>query len=233
MTFGFAWSGNDMLMCIPDILEWADVKKIRAAIAESSFIDGRRTAGYRAKRVKNNLQMDGSAPARKDIVDLILGGLRKNKTFQQAFLPKSIRPPLISRYETGMNYGLHVDDAFMGSGTRTRSDVSLTVFISDPGDYDGGELIMTSPFGDQEIKLPAGSAVVYPSSTLHQVAPVTRGERLAAVAWAQSHVRDATQRELLYDMLQMRDKLVELDPEGAETDLAFKTYSNLLRMWAD
>ncbi len=222
-----------MLMCIPDVLEWAEVKKIRAAVTEATFSDGRRTAGYRAKRVKNNLQMDRAAPATKDVVNLIQVGLQRNKTFQRAFLPKSIRPPLISRYEVGMNYGLHVDDAFMGSTARARSDVSLTIFLSDPGDYDGGELVMASPFGDQEIKLPAGSAVIYPSSTLHQVAPVTRGERLAAVTWAQSHVRDAARREMLYDVFQMREKLAKSDPDGAETDLAFKTYSNLLRMWAD
>ncbi len=149
-----------MLMCIPDILELAEVKKIRAAIADSTFSDGRRTAGYRAKRVKNNLQMDRSAPGTKDIVNLILGGLRRSKTFQRAFLPKSIRPPMISRYEVGMDYGLHVDDAFMGSSSRARSDISLTVFLSDPSDYDGGELIMASPFGEQKIKLPDGASVV-------------------------------------------------------------------------
>jgi len=222
-----------MLMCIPDVLEWAEIKKIRAAVTASAFSDGSRTAGYRAKRVKNNLQMDRAAPATKDVVNLIQAGLQRNKTFQRAFLPKSIRPPLISRYEVGMNYGLHVDDAFMGSTARARSDISLTVFLSDPADYDGGELVMASPFGDQEIKLPAGSAVIYPSSTLHQVAPVTRGERLAAVTWAQSQVRDAARRELLYDVFQMREKLAKSDPDSAETDLAFKTYSNLLRMWAD
>ena len=222
-----------MLICIPDILESAEVKKICAAVADSPFSDGGRTAGSRAKRVKNNLQMDRSAPATKDVANLLQIGLRRSKTFQRAFLPKSVRPPMISRYEIGMTYGLHVDDAFMGSTARVRSDVSITVFLSDPGDYDGGELIMASPFGEQEIKLPAGAVVVYPSSTLHQVAPVTRGERLAAVTWAQSHVRDTAQRELLYDMFQMREKLAKLDPDGAETDLAFKTYSNLLRMWAD
>jgi PKHD-type hydroxylase len=121
----------------------------------------------------------------------------------------------------------------MGGTARARSDISLTVFLNDPADYDGGELIMASPFGDQEFKLPAGTAVVYPSSTLHQVAPVTRGERLAAVTWAQSYVRDSSQREMLYDVFQMREKMAELAPDSAETDLAFKTYSNLLRMWAE
>jgi PKHD-type hydroxylase len=222
-----------MLMCIPDILEWAEIKKIRAETSASTFSDGARTAGYRAQRVKNNLQMERTAPAAKEISSLVLGGLRRNKTFQRAFLPKSIRPPLLSRYEVGMSYGLHVDDAMMGGGVRARSDISLTIFLSDPADYDGGELIMASPFGEQEIKLPAGAAVVYPSSTLHQVAEVTRGERLAAVTWAQSHVRDAAQRELLYEVYQTREKLAQIDPDGAETDLAFKAYSNLLRMWAD
>lgn len=222
-----------MLMCIPDVLDFAEVKKIRTAVGKTPFGDGRSTAGYRAKRVKNNLQMERTAPAAKEVVNLVLGGLRRNKDFQRAFLPKSIRPPLISRYEVGMSYGLHVDDALMGSGQRARSDIALTIFLSDPADYDGGELIMASPFGDQEVKLPAGAAVVYPSSTLHQVAPVTRGERLAAVTWAQSHVRDAAQRELLYEVYQTREKLAQIDPDGAETDLAFKAYSNLLRMWAD
>jgi PKHD-type hydroxylase len=222
-----------MLMCSPDILEPAEVQKIRAAVAESTFSDGRRTAGYRAKRVKNNLQMDRAAPAAKDIGNLVLAALRRNPIFQRAFLPKSLRPPMISRYEVGMDYGLHVDDALMGSGPRTRSDISLTVFLNDPADYDGGELIMASPFGEQEIKLPAGAAVVYPSSTLHRVAPVTRGERLAAVTWAQSHVRDAARRELLYEVFKMREKLAALDPDGAETDLAFKAHANLLRMWTD
>ncbi|HEX9790913.1 MAG TPA: Fe2+-dependent dioxygenase [Kiloniellales bacterium] len=222
-----------MLMCIPDVLDLAEIKKIRAAVGETPFGDGRQTAGYRAKRVKNNLQMERTAPAAKELVNLVLGGLRRNQEFQRAFLPKSIRPPLISRYEVGMSYGLHVDDALMGSGQRARSDIALTIFLSDPADYDGGELIMSSPFGDQEVKLPAGAAVVYPSSTLHQVAPVTRGARLAAVTWAQSHVRDAAQRELLYEVYQTREKLAQIDPDGAETDLAFKAYSNLLRMWAD
>jgi PKHD-type hydroxylase len=222
-----------MLSCIPDILDWTEIKKIRAAIAEGEFEDGKKTAGYRAKRVKHNLQMDRSSEAAKAVKAIILTGLRRNPTFQRVALPKAIRPPLISRYQEGMNYGLHVDDAMMGGNPKERTDISVTVFLSDPADYDGGETVMNSSFGKQEIKLPAGAAVVYPSSTLHRVAPVTRGERLAAVTWVQSHVRDPAKREILSDLRSMRDKLVKLRPEEEEADLAFKTYSNLLRMWSE
>jgi PKHD-type hydroxylase len=222
-----------MLTCIPDILDWTEIKKIRAAIAEGEFEDGKKTAGYRAKRVKHNLQMDRNSEAAKAVKAIILTGLRRNPTFQRVALPKTIRPPLISRYQEGMNYGLHVDDAMMGGSPKERTDISVTVFLSDPGDYDGGETVMNSPFGEQEIKLPAGAAVVYPSSTLHRVAPVTRGERLAAVTWLQSYVRDPAKREILHDIYQMREALAKLHPDDEEADLAFKTYANLLRMWSE
>ncbi len=222
-----------MLTCIPDVLDWTEIKKIRAMVAEGEFQDGKKTAGYRAKRVKHNRQMDPTSEAAKEIMEIVQTGLWRNSTFQRVALPKSMRPPMISHYQEGMNYGLHVDDALMGSGAKTRSDVSVTVYLSNPDDYDGGETVMNSSFGKQEIKLPAGAAVVYPSSTLHRVAPVTRGERLAAVTWVQSHVRDPAKREILGDLRSMRDKLVELRPEEEEADLAFKTYSNLLRMWSE
>ncbi len=222
-----------MLICLPDILDWTEIKTIRAAVAESKFQDGKKTAGYRAKRVKHNLQMDRASEHARKVKAIILTGLRRNPTFQRVALPKAIRPPLISRYHEGMDYGLHVDDALMGSGPKERTDISVTVFLSDPADYDGGETVMHSPFGEQEVKLPAGAAVVYPSSTLHRVAPVTRGERLAAVTWLQSYVRDPAKREILYDVYQMREKLAEQHPDDQEADLAFKTYANLLRMWSE
>lgn len=222
-----------MLTCIPDILEWPEIKKIRAAIESGAFLDGKTTAGYRAKRVKHNQQMDRTTEAAKEVKATVLAALKRNKIFQRVALPRTMRPPLISRYQVGMNYGLHVDDAMMGSKVKERSDISVTVFLSDPGDYDGGELVMNSPYGEQEIKLPAGHAVVYPSSTLHQVAPVTRGERLAAVTWVQSRVRDPARREILYDVYRMRETLAKLHPDGEEADLAFKTHANLLRMWSE
>ncbi len=222
-----------MLTCIPDVLEWPEIKKIRAAIEAGAFLDGKKTAGARARRVKNNLQMDRTTDSAKEVKATVLAALKRNRTFLRVALPRTIRPPLISRYQVGMNYGLHVDDAMMGSKIKERSDLSVTVFLSDPGDYEGGELIMSSPYGEQEIKLPAGHAVVYPSSTLHQVAPVTRGERLAAVTWVQSQVRDPARREILYDVYRMREALAKLHPDSEEADLAFKTHANLLRMWSE
>jgi len=162
-----------------------------------------------------------------------LDALRRSREFQNVALPKSIQRPLFSRYTVGMDYGLHVDDALMGREIKARSDLSVTVFLSNPDDYDGGELEMASPYGPQEGKLPAGSAVVYPSSTLHRVKPVTAGERLAAVTWVQSFIADPARREVLYEMDKVRRRLSELDPDGEVTDLAFKTYANLLRMWSD
>jgi len=222
-----------MLTCIPDILGRPEIETIRAAIASGVFLDGRKTAGTRAKRVKNNEQMDQGSDAAKEIKAMVLAALKRSKTFRRVTLPRTIRPPLISRYRAGMNYGPHVDEAMMGPEAKERSDISVTVFLSDPGDYEGGELVMNSPFGRQEIKLPAGHAVVYPASTLHQVAPVTRGERLAAVTWVRSQVRDPARREILYDICRMRETLAKLHPDGEEADLAFKTHANLLRMWSE
>ena len=153
--------------------------------------------------------------------------------FQRFAIPKTIQRPLISRYREGMNYGRHVDDALMGGASKTRTDLSVTLFLNDPADYEGGELVIESPMGEEEIKLPAGAAVVYPSGALHRVAPVTRGERIAAVTWVESHVRDPQRREILHDLEVIRTRLSKTAPESRETDLAFKTYANLLRMWAE
>ena len=220
-------------MCIPDILDWPTLKKIRAAINEIGFDDGRRTAGRDAKRVKHNLELKTGSEKANEIQVTVIKALQRNMTFRQAARPFYTHPPLISRYQEGMDYGLHVDDAMMGGNPKERTDISVTVFLSDPADYDGGETVMHSPFGEQEVKLPAGAAVVYPSSTLHRVAPVTRGERLAAVTWVQSYVRDPAKREILHDVYQMREKLAKLHPDDEEADLAFKTYANLLRMWSE
>ncbi len=223
-----------MLMCIPDILDGPTLKKIREAIGESEFEDGRRTAGRYAKRVKHNLQLERESEPAKRIKATIVRALRRNPTFHRLAIPRSIRPPLISCYREGMDYGPHVDDALMGrAAQKARTDLSVTVALNSPEDYDGGELIIHSPFGEQEVKLPAGAAVVYPSSAVHRVAPVSRGERLAAVTWVQSYVRDPEMREILYDLYQVREMLAKADPEGEETALAGKTYTNLLRMWSE
>jgi PKHD-type hydroxylase len=222
-----------MLATIDGVLDGAALKKIRQAIATGDFVDGQNTAGLRAKRVKHNEQLSHKDASRRVIDKMVIDALMRSAEFQRVALPRTLYRPLFSRYRPGMDYGLHVDDAIMGRGEKVRSDLSVTVFLSDPDDYAGGELEMASPYGPQVVKLPAGSAVVYPSSTLHRVKPVSEGERLAAVTWVQSYVADPARREVLYDVDKVRRRLMKADPDSEETDIAFKVYSNLLRMWSD
>lgn len=222
-----------MLATLDAVLDWPTLKILRKALAEGDFTDGQKTAGFRAKRVKHNEQLTTKGETRGELDNLVLDALRASREFRQVALPRTLQRPLFSRYTTGMGYGFHVDDALMGRGNKIRSDLSVTVFLSSPDDYDGGELEVSTSFGPQEVKLPAGSAVVYPSSMLHRVKPVTAGERLAAVTWLQSYVADPARRELLYELDKVRRRLTEVDPESPETDLAFKSYANLLRMWSD
>jgi PKHD-type hydroxylase len=223
-----------MIACIGDVLSPEEIKKLRAEAALLPFVPGAETAGGRARRVKNNEQVSQKAEERKVLHEVVLSALVRSKDFNRAALPKRIRPPLISRYRQGMAYGQHVDNALMGpKQARERSDVSITVFISDINEYDGGELIIHGSFGMQEVKLPSGSVVVYPSSSLHEVAEVTRGERLVAVTWAQSYVRDDRQREILASLAQVKDKMNAIAEDAIETDQVHHIYANLLRMWAE
>jgi PKHD-type hydroxylase len=223
-----------MIVCINDVLTPDEVKKLREEAALLPFVPGTETAGGRARRVKNNEQVSQKADERKALHLIVIEALMRNKEFQRAALPKRIRPPLISRYREGMAYGQHVDNALMGPKMgRERSDVSITVFISDVNEYDGGELVIHGAFGIQEVKLPSGCVVAYPSSSLHEVAEVTRGERLVAVTWAQSYVRDERQREILAHLGQVKDKMNTIAADALETDLVHHTYTNLLRMWAE
>ena len=223
-----------MLTIIPDLLSPPDRKRIAAQLSQGAFVDGKTTARGRARDVKDNLQLDkkqfpeGVALARE-----VQEALKAHPDFQRAVRPRYIRPPMFSRYLPGMQYGLHVDKALMGKEQNVRSDVSVTVFLSAPDSYEGGELHIESPFGPQEVKLPAGSAVCYPSSTLHRVNPVTKGERLAAVTWVQSQLRSAEDRELLHDIELIFQKLKSTCPEAEETDLAQKSLANLLRRMAE
>ena len=222
-----------MLECLSDILNLTDLKFIRQTLADEGFVDGKSTAGFRAKKVKKNEQLSSSFEGKEELNNLIISRLQSNAEFNRFAFPRKIRPPLFSRYKTGMEYGYHVDDALMGGRQKTRTDLSVTVFLNQPTDYTGGELEIETAFGPQLVKLPAGSAVVYPSSTLHRVAPVTDGERLVAVTWVQSLVKDPQKREMLQDLHKVRMKLNSVDKSSRETDLAFKTYANLLRMWTD
>lgn len=223
-----------MIVIIPDVLTEEEQQKLLDLAGTTTFVSGKETAGFRAKLVKNNEQVSKDAEDKKQLQDIVVTALNRSKEFRRGAIPHRIRPPLISRYRPGMAYGAHVDDALMGaSGNKERTDVSVTVFINDATEYEGGELVIHSPYGPQEVKLPARFAVIYPSGTLHEVAEVTKGQRLVAVTWVQSYVRDERQRQFLSDAAAIRDKLHAIDPKGSETDTAFRLYTNLLRMWAE
>ena len=222
-----------MIVIVPDVLDAANLARLREIIATASFVDGKLTAGARARRVKNNEMVDAGTPAAEEARRLVMAGLNNSKLFNRVAFPRRAQPPMINRYNPQMAYGAHVDNALMGKNPALRSDISLTVFISDPGDYDGGELTIEGDFGQHRIKRPAGQAVIYPSSSLHRVAPVTRGTRIVAVSWIESYVREPAKRQILFDLERVRAKLNEMALDSIEADLAFKVYSNLMRMWAE
>ena len=219
-----------MLIMIANVLDAENVQWLRDNLAEVRYVDGRQTAGREARLVKRNDQVDRADPLLARMQDLVTDRLLDHQLFRMAARPHLVRPPLFSRYEPGMAYGSHVDDAIMGG---MRTDLSVTVFLSDPEDYDGGELVIESAAGEQDVKLAAGDAVVYPTTFLHRVAPVTKGERLAAVTWVRSLVRDAAKREMLFDLETARHALFERLGKTPELDLLAKTQSNLLRRWAE
>ena len=206
------------------------MKTIRGVLARASFIDGRNTAGFAARTVKHNRQAEGSDRKLETVRQLIAERILGHDVFRLAVRPKALAPLLFSRYEPGMHYGSHVDDALM-HGMRT--DVAFTLFLSDPDSYDGGELVIESAANEDAIKLAAGSLVAYPATSLHHVAEITRGERLAAVGWARSLVRDAAQRELLFDLDTARRQMFDREGKSAEFDLVSRSLANLLRMWVE
>jgi PKHD-type hydroxylase len=223
-----------MLICIENVIDKETVARFQGWMAEAAFEDGKATAGGTAAMVKKNEQVssdpDRPEPRLKEMQEIVLDALWANATFMTASQPKDVMPPLFSRYTEGMEYGLHMDNSLMGN---QRIDMSLTLFLCDPTDYDGGELFMYFPTGERSIKLAAGSAVLYPTTTLHRVAPVTRGMRQVAVTWVRSLVRDAAQREILFDLKAARDHLSDQLGKSIEVDLLSKSYTNLLRMWID
>ena len=223
-----------MLLQIPALLNTAQVEKVRALLADAEFVDGKLSAGFAAAKVKHNEEMRQEPERMQLLVRILMASLGHNERFRFGVLPHRVADPIFARYRPGMTYGDHVDDPIMGSsGPRFRSDVSMTLFLNEPEAYDGGELLMHTPFGDQRVKLPAGDAVVYPSSSLHQVAEVTRGERLVALTWIQSYVRDPAQRELLYELNQAREALLKEAPGAEHTGLVDRSYANLVRMWSE
>lgn len=223
-----------MLLTISGVIPQPQLERVRQLLQRAEFKDGKLSAGMEAQRVKNNQEMVQEANLYSALNNLVMGCLVQHAVYQQAVLPARVAAPYYARYTEGMRYGDHIDDPVMGSGTdRYRSDVSTTVFLSGPDEYDGGELVIRSNFGEHAIKLAAGDAVVYPSSSLHHINTVTRGARLVAVTWAQSLVRDPNQRELLYQLSQAREKLLRNSPEAEETAWVSNSYANLVRMWSE
>jgi PKHD-type hydroxylase len=222
-----------MILCIDPILSPEELVQIYLCLKDAEFIDGKLTAGHYARTVKSNQQLQGDTEAAAIVEAIVNQALNRNPLFQAAIRPKIIRPILCSRYELGMSYGCHTDNALMGEENISRSDVSFTLFLSDPLSYTGGELAIDTGLGEQLFKLPAGAAIVYPSTFLHRVTEVTAGVRLAAVTWVQSFIRDASDRELLFELDTVRRAIFEKYGKTVEFDLLCKTHSNLLRKWAD
>ncbi|MEQ1890553.1 MAG: Fe2+-dependent dioxygenase [Alphaproteobacteria bacterium] len=226
-----------MILCIADMLPVELLHEAQAVVAASQFVDGKISAGWHARQVKHNLQMPASQSGAQSLQQKLLSHIESHSVVAMAMLPRRFRPLLFNRYETGMSYGSHVDDALMGrdagGGDAVRSDISFTLFLSQPDTYEGGELVIESTSGEQVFKLQAGQAVFYPSTSLHRVAEVTSGVRDASVGWVQSYVREANQRETLFELDNVRRAIFRRDGKSPEFDSLTKVYSNLLRRWAE
>jgi PKHD-type hydroxylase len=225
-----------MLLHIPDVLEPAQVTRIRTALDAAEWTDGRETVGAQGAMVKRNLQLPDASPLRLQLGQIVLAALAKNPLYHAATLPLRTLPPRFNRYAGGGHYGMHIDGAVMALPTDTgqlRSDISCTLFLSDPDDYDGGELIVSDTYGEHEVKLPAGDLILYPSSSLHRVAPVTRGARVASFFWVQSLVRDDSRRRLLLELDTSIQSLTQSGADAAAVLQLTGVYHNLLRQWAE
>jgi PKHD-type hydroxylase len=220
-----------MILCIANILDAAGLAAVREDIAGGTFVDGLMTAGWASRLVKKNEQL-AAGPGARDAQKQVVDALAKNSVFAMAVMPQRIGPPTFARYTQGMSFGNHIDNAVMGED-HLRTDVSVTVFLAEPDTYDGGELVIDTAGGEQSFKLPAGAAVVNPSTTLHRVTEVTRGTREVAVMWVQSLIRSAERRELLFDLERARRALFDREGKTAEFDLFHKVASNLRRMWVE
>lgn len=225
-----------MLLHIPELLNAEQVAAARAALAAADWVDGRLTAGHQSARVKFNTQLPENHAVAEDLGDAILAALQRHPLFLAAALPLKVFPPLFNRYEGGQAFGSHVDNAVRqvtGTGHRIRTDLSATLFLSAPEEYEGGELLVEDTYGVHSVKLPAGSLVLYPSTSLHNVRPVTRGARLASFFWIQSMVRDDGQRTLLFDLDTAIQRLNHDVPDHPSALQLTGVYHNLLRRWAD
>jgi len=229
-----------MLLHIPGILSAEEVARFRRELDAADWTDGRETVGAQGARVKRNLQLPDASPLKQQLGQAVLNALGRSPLYFAAALPLRTIPPRFNRYEGGGHYGFHVDGSVMsvaaseGQPAMTlRTDLSCTLFLSEPDEYDGGELIVSDTYGEHEVKLPAGDLILYPSSSLHQVAPVTRGARIASFFWVQSLVRDGGQRQMLFEL----DAAIQaLTQSGADRDALLRltnVYHNLLRTWSE
>jgi PKHD-type hydroxylase len=224
-----------MVIQIPDVLSAEQVETARVLLASSEWVDGRVTAGHQSAKVKDNAQLAEDHPTARRLGEVILRALHANALFVSAALPLRVFPPLFNRYQGGQAFGNHVDNAIREShlGFRIRTDLSCTLFLAEPEDYDGGELLVEDTYGVHSVKLPAGHMVLYPSTSLHNVQPVTRGARVASFFWVQSMIRDDGQRTLLFDLDTAIQRLtVDLPSHPAAVQLT-AVYHNLLRRWAE
>ncbi|MEF2147711.1 Fe2+-dependent dioxygenase [Aquilutibacter rugosus] len=223
-----------MLLHIPGVLNADELQAIRRGLEAATWTDGRQTVGVQGAQVKRNLQVDADDPARAELSALIETAVRRHPLFFAAALPLRILTPRFNCYQQGGTYGMHVDGAVMqvDAQTHLRSDLSCTVFLSDPDTYQGGELVIRDTYGEHDVKLAAGDAILYPAGSLHQVTPVTQGQRLASFFWVQSMVRDPQQRSLLFDMDTAIQALRQSDADEQAIVQLTGVYHNLLRQWA-
>ncbi|WP_105103537.1 Fe2+-dependent dioxygenase [Microbulbifer pacificus] len=224
-----------MLLEIPEILSSQQAANMKAALLQAEWVDGRVTAGHQSAQAKKNRQLPENAPLARELGDMILRALPASALFMSAALPQRVFPPLFNCYEGGEHFNNHVDNAIrrLPTGGQIRTDLSCTLFLSEPDEYDGGELLIDDTYGAHSVKLPAGSLVLYPSTSLHRVTPVTRGSRVSSFFWIQSLVRDDGQRTLLFDLdmsiNRLRQELGDHEAIVAQTGV----YHNLLRRWSE
>ena len=225
-----------MLLPIPEVLSREEVARFRAELAAAEWVSGRETAGFQSARAKDNAQVREDSPIARELGAAILAALERQSLFISAALPARVFPPLFNRYSGGQSFGIHVDNAIRpipATHHRVRTDLSATLFLSAPDEYDGGELIVEDTFGAHRVKLPAGHLILYPASSLHQVRPVTRGERIASFFWIQSMVRDDGERRILFDLDMAIQRLnAGATPNPVAVELT-NVYHNLLRRWAN
>jgi len=226
-----------MLLHIPAVLTPEEVAYCRKVMDQAEWSDGRATAGQQSAKAKNNLQLSLTSDENRELRDIVLRALGRNPAFNSAAIPRRVVPPLFNRYDVGMTFAPHVDNAVRPiheTGERIRTDLSSTLFLSEPDEYDGGELIIYEPSGSQEIKLPAGDMILYPTTALHSVAPITRGTRLASFFWTQSMIAEQSRRQILFDLdatiMDLTTRTGDNDPSVLRLT---NIYHNLMRQWCE